>query len=180
MRHKGAGQGGEAGRKPVKAACGAEAAAAARGDAAAPPLRFVIVRLGGRDYGVPAARVCGMMLVRTADLEPPADGSGPGRVRMEGRAVPVLRPHGLLGLEERPPSARSCLLLIRGGARHEGPPAEAAFALAVDSISRIEEIPPAGYRAPGRIRLGDVWRDVLDLDQLQRAALAAAASLSTN
>ncbi len=69
------------------------------GAAAAPPLRFVIVRLAGRDYGVPAARVCGMMLMRSADLE-----GAPSRplVRIDGRAVPVLQPHGLLGLETRP------------------------------------------------------------------------------
>ncbi|MCX7605290.1 MAG: chemotaxis protein CheW [Bryobacteraceae bacterium] len=147
----------------------------------APPLRFVIVRLGGRDYGVPAARVCGMMLVRTADLEPGA-GSAPPQayVRIDGRAVPVIRPHGLPGLEPRRPSARSCLLLIRGGARHEAPPADAAFALSVDSISRIEDVPAAYYRPPGRIRLGEAWREVLDLDQLQRAALEASASPTTN
>lgn len=147
------------------------------GAAAAPPLRFVVVRLGGRDYGVPAGRVCGMMLVRTSDLESAPFGPA---VRIEGRAVPVVRPHALLGLAGRPPSARSCLLLIRGGRRQGQPPAEAAFALAVDSISRIEDVPAAFYRAPGRIRLGGVWRDVLDLDAIQRAALASSDSRSTN
>lgn len=147
------------------------------GAAPAPPLRFVVVRLGGRDYGVPAARVCGMMLVRTADLEPAPAGRA---VRIDGRAVPVLRPHRLLGLAERPPSARSCLLLVRNGARRGEPPSDAAFALSVDSISRIEDVPAAFYRAPGRIRLGGVWRDVLDLDGLQRAAFADSDSRSTN
>lgn len=147
----------------------------------APPLRFVVVRLGGRDFGVPAARICGMMLVRTADLEPAPDGSPcMHQLRVDGRPIPVLRPHTLLGLSQRPPSARSCLLLIRDGARRPAPPAEAAFALAVDSISRIEEVPAASYRPPGRIRLGDTWRDVLDLDQLQRAAFTNPASLTTN
>lgn len=154
---------------------------AARAMLSAPPLRFVVVRLGGRDYGVPAARVCGMMLVRTADLEAaPPGGPGGEQLRIEGRTIPVLRPHGLLGLKARPASARSCLVLVRDGARHGGPPAEAAFALAVDSISRIEDVPAAFYRAPGRIRLGDGWREVLDLDQLQRAASASPASLTTN
>ncbi|MCS7042641.1 MAG: chemotaxis protein CheW [Bryobacteraceae bacterium] len=147
----------------------------------APPLRFVIVRLAGRDYGVPAARVCGMMLLRTADLEPAPDNAvAQSYVRLDGRSVPVVEPHGLLGLEPRRAAARSCLLLIRDGARHEAPPADAAFALAVDSISRIEEVPAAFYRPPGRIRLGESWREVLDLDQLQRAALEASASLTTN
>lgn len=144
---------------------------------AAPPLRFVVVRLGGRDYGVPAARVCGMMLVRTADLEPGPFGPA---VRIEGRAVPVVRPQRLLGLEERPPSARSCLLLVRNRSSSGEPPADAAFALAVDSISRIEDVPAAFYRAPGRIRLGGRWSDVLDLDRLQHTALASSDSRSTN
>ncbi|MGC8760768.1 MAG: chemotaxis protein CheW [Bryobacteraceae bacterium] len=154
---------------------------AARAMVSAPPLRFVVVRLGGRDYGVAAARICGMMLVRTSDLEaaPPGEAGGE-RLRIGGREIPVVRPHGLLGLKGRPVSARSCLVLIRDGARHGGSPAEAAFALAVDSISRIEEVPAAFYRAPGRIRLADGWREVLDLDQLQRAALASPASLTTN
>lgn len=146
------------------------------------PLRFVMVRLGGRDFAIPAARLCGMMLLRTADLHP-APAGGPFRLllHLNARTVPVLVPHALLGLEERPLSSRSCLLLIRDSARQPTPPpADAAFALAVDSVSRIEEVPPSSYRPPGRIRLGEAWRDVLDPDPLYRAALAQPASLTTN
>jgi len=146
------------------------------------PLRFVIIRLGGRDFAIPAARLCGMVLLRTADLSP-ARSEGPLRfvLHLDSRSVPVLMPHSILGLEERPPSSRSCLLLIRDSARHSTPPpADAAFALAVDSVSRIEEVPPSSWRPPGRIRLGEAWRDVLDPDQLYRAALAEPASLTTN
>jgi len=137
-----------------------------------PPLRFVIVRLQGREFAVPASRVCGMMLMRTADLEP----AGPGepfsrRLRFGGRSIPVVEAAAALGLEPRPPSARSCLLLIRSRKPKAGqPPADASFALAVDSISRIEDIPAAFYRPPGRVRIGDAWRDVIALDQLARAA----------
>ena len=34
------------------------------------PLRFIIVRLAGRDFAVPAARICGMLLRNTATLRP--------------------------------------------------------------------------------------------------------------
>ncbi len=149
---------------------------------APPPLRFVIVRLGGRDFAIPAARLCGMTLLRTADLAP-VRGSGPLRflLRIDSRSIPVLLPHSLLGLSEGNPSARSCLLLIRDSAPAGAPPpAEAAFALAVDSVSRLEEVPPSAYRSPGRIRLGEAWREVLDPGQLYRAALAQADSLTTN
>jgi len=149
---------------------------------APPPLRFVVVRLGGRDFAIPATRLCGMVLLQTAGLAPTGS-PGPLRssLRFDSRSVPVLHPHALLGLHERPASARSCLLLVRDGCCHPAPPpAEAAFALAVDSVSRIEEVPPSSYRPPGRIKLGDAWRDVLDLDQLYRAALAASASRTTN
>lgn len=146
------------------------------------PLRFVIVRIAGREFAIPAARLCGMMLLNTATLRQQQP-HGPLRfaLQLEPRSIPVLEPHALLGLEPRLPSSRSCLLLVRDSARAApAPPADAAFALAVDSVSRFEEIPPSLYRAPGRIRLGDSWRDVLDPDQLYRAALAASASFVTN
>ncbi len=145
------------------------------------PLRFVIVRLGGRDFAIPAARLCGMVLTRTADLRPHRP-EGPLRfaLHLESRTIPVLLPHSLLGLPERSPSARSCLLLIRdSGKSQTPPPADAAYALAVDSVSRIEEVPPSAWQPPGRLRLGEAWRDVLDPDQLYRAALAEPASLTT-
>jgi len=145
------------------------------------PLRFVIVRLAGRDYAVPAARLCGMMLMKTASLQP-LHAEGPMRfsLHLGGHSVPVLFPHALLGLPQRPLSARACLLLVRDGSRHPAPPPSgAAFALAVDSVSRLEDVPPSHYRAPGRIRLGDAWRDVLDPDQLYRAACAELANLVT-
>lgn len=146
------------------------------------PLRFVIVRLAGRDFAIPAARLCGMMLLKTATLHQ-LHPQGPLRfaLQLEPRSIPVLEPHSLLGLEPRVPSSRSCLLLVRDSAHPAAaPPADAAFALAVDSVSRLEEIPPSLYRAPGRIRLGDAWRDVLDPDQLYRAALTVSASFVTN
>lgn len=142
------------------------------------PLRFIIVRLAGRDFAIPAARICGMLLRNTATLRP-ENPAGPLRycLALESRSVPVIVPHALLGLDERAPSSRACLLLIRDASRHPAPPpADAAFALAVDSVSRLEEIPPSLYRAPGRVRLGEAWRDVLDPDHLYRAALADAAS----
>ncbi len=146
------------------------------------PLRFIIVRLAGRDFAVPAARLCGMMLLDAASLRRQHP-QGPLRfaLQLERRSIPVLEPHTLLGFDPRPPSSRSCLLLIRDPAHPAAaPPADAAFALAVDSVSRLEEVSPSLYRAPGRTRLGDSWRHVLDPDQLYRAALAASASLVTN
>lgn len=145
------------------------------------PLRFVIVRIGGRDFAIPAARLCGIVLSHTASLTPlHADGPLRFTLQLDSRLVPVLLPHSLLGLEERPTSARSCLLLIRDSGKNPSPPpAEAAFAFAVDSVSRIEEVPPSAWRPPGRLRLGEAWRDVLDPDQLYRAALAEPASLTT-
>jgi hypothetical protein len=146
-----------------------------------PPLRFLIVRLAGRDFAIPAARLCGMMLLQTAGLIE-TDRCGPLRfsLHLETRSLPVLIPHTLLGLQERRPSSRSCLLLVRDPARHAASaPSDAAFALAVDSVSRLEEVPPSRYRAPGLIRLGETWREVLDPDQLYRAALASPASRTT-
>lgn len=141
-------------------------------------VRFIVVRLAGREFAVPAWRVCGMMQLRGLHVEPM---EGLGAVRylatVHGKALPVYVPNGVLGLEDRPVSARSCLLLIRGGA---GTGAEALAAgdaqcaLVVDSISRLEEIPPASCRPAGpavqpnpqQVRLGEKWREVIDIDQV--------------
>lgn len=143
-------------------------------------VRFLVVRLAGREFAVPARRICGMIQMRGLHVEP-LEGLGALRylATVHGRALPVYVPNGALGLADRPVSARSCLLLIRGtaaGSREELDAAAAQCALAVDSISRLEEIPPASCRPPvqaaqldpGHVRLGEKWRQVIDLDEVCR------------
>lgn len=122
---------------------------------------YLVLRLAGREYAIPATRVLGMMQAR---------GLGLKRARVDGREVRVVAPHGPLRLRARPVSARSCLVLI--GAPEAGPD----FALLADSVSRVERIPihrtrlePANEFALAQIRLGEKWRDVLDLDKLAAA-----------
>jgi chemotaxis signal transduction protein len=86
-----------------------------------------------------------------------------------GRTLPVYVPNRLLGRRDRPLSARSCLLLIRDQNSHIAEGAQRA--LLVDSISRLEELPPTRLRpstpqSSGQVRLGEKWRDILDLDSL--------------
>jgi hypothetical protein len=153
--------------------------------------RFVVVRLAGREFAVPAWRVCGMMQLRGLHVEP-VEGLGAMRylASFHGRALPVYVPNGLLGLEERPVSARSCLLLIRNGPAQTAPELDAGgahCALMVDSVSRLEDIPaaacrrsdPAAPQDPEQVRLGDKWRRVIDVEQICRRDAQAVRSRMT-
>jgi len=133
--------------------------------------QYLVVRLAGREFAIHATRVHGMMQVRGLDLRPcPTRGNHAWSARVQGRELPVLAPHGLLRLRRRPVSARSALVLI--GADGLGPD----YAILADSISRMERIPAHLIRldapnefATAQIRIGDKWRDVLDLDKLAAA-----------
>jgi chemotaxis signal transduction protein len=141
-------------------------------------VRFLVVRLAGREFAVPAWRVCGMMQMRGLHVEP-MEGFGAMRylATVHGKALPVYVPNGVLGLEDRPVSARSCLLLIRGASTASVDhldAADAQCALVVDPISRLEEIPHSSCRPaekaahpdPSQVRLGEKWREVIDLDSV--------------
>ncbi len=133
--------------------------------------RFLVVRLAGQEYAIPSGRVCGMVQTRGVELQR-VDGRGALRyvTSLHGRTVPILVPNRVLGLAERAISARSCLLLIRQEDADPETAQEADFALAVDSVSRLEILPPAAVRASaGLVRLGDKWRTVLDLEALRAA-----------
>ncbi|MGC4054336.1 MAG: chemotaxis protein CheW [Paludibaculum sp.] len=129
--------------------------------------RFLVVRLAGQEFAIPSNRICGMVQTRGMELRQVA-GCGALRywTKLHGRSMPVYAPHRALGLADRQITARSCLLLIR-----ERPTAaEAEYALAVDSVSRLEVLPPASVRADtGQVRLGDKWKLVLDLDTVRVA-----------
>ncbi len=141
--------------------------------------RFLVVRLAGREFAIPAARICGMLQMRGLQMEP-AQGLGSARylASLHGRALPVYIPNQSLGLADRPVSARSCLLLIRGkaaptpGCTTDAHAADCA--LVVDSISRLEDLPPNLCRpalngqgaGTTHVRLGEKWREVLDVEKL--------------
>lgn len=138
-----------------------------------PATRFLVVRVDGAEFAVPASRVCGMLRMRGMSVEA-VDGLGPIRylASLNGRTLPVYVPNRLLGRRDRPVSARSCLLLIRDHGTQTGDSSDGAQrALLVDSISRLEDLPNTCLRPPstsssGQVRLGEKWRDVLDLDSL--------------
>lgn len=147
--------------------------------------RFLVVRLAGREFAVAAARICGMLQMRGLEMQP-LEGFGALRylASLHGRTLPVYVANEALGLKPQTVSARSCLLLVRG---EESPLAEGSLdssaarcALVVDSISRLEDLPPSCLKLPAQVRLGEKWRDVLDLEMLCAhvtpvAALQAAA-----
>lgn len=123
--------------------------------------RFLIVRVAGHEFALPASRVRAMTQALGLALTP-LDGRDPLRymVHINGTTVSVVVPNAALGLPERPISGRTCLLLI--DQRQE--------AILVDSVSRFEEVGAECLRPPARIRLGQKWRTVLDPDQLRSTA----------
>jgi chemotaxis signal transduction protein len=136
---------------------------------------FLVVRIDGQEYAVEAGRLVGMLQARNLDLKPFVPGSATRwMARVHGRALPVVVPHQLLSRKEHPLTARSCLLLVGQGEQKD--PTAAQFALLADSVSRYEAVPedllraaiPTDYSS-AQIRLGEKWRDVLDLDRLARA-----------
>lgn len=133
--------------------------------------RYLVLRLAGREFAILASRVQGMMQARGLELRPLGGSpSRPWAARVRGCDLPVVLPHAILRLRARPFSARSCLLLI-------GPPgADPEFALFADSVSRVERVPAhhtrldaAGGFTLAQVRLGEKWRDVLDVDKLAMA-----------
>ena len=135
--------------------------------------QYLVVRLNGREYALPANAVRGMVELRGAapgTLCAGADGQRAAII--QGRSLPVIPVHQLLGLRERPITARSCLVLIA----HPVEELQPRFAFVADSISRVERIQLRNWRGePGedwmaaQIRLGEKWRGVLDLDRLATA-----------
>ena len=123
--------------------------------------RFLVVRVAGQEFALPASRIRAMTQALGLVLTP-LEGRGPLRyfVRIDGTTVSVIVPNAALGLPERPITCRTCLLLID----------ERAEAILVDSVSRFEELSPACIRSPSRVRLGHKWRTVLDPDHLRPIA----------
>jgi chemotaxis signal transduction protein len=121
--------------------------------------RFLVVRLAGREFAVPAGRVRGTIRAAGLALEPV---EGRGRLRYllgaEGATLPVFVLNSSLGVREQRLTSRSCVVLMAGGA------------LLVDSISRVQDAPGTALRMEGgrptHVRLGDKWREVIDLDGL--------------
>lgn len=123
--------------------------------------RFLVVRVAGQEYALPASRIRAMTQAMGLALTP-VSGLEPLRyvVQIDGAGISVIVPNAALGLPERPISCRTCLLLID----------ERPEALLVDSVSRFEDVRPEDMRPPSRVRLGNKWRTVLDPDRLPAIA----------
>ena len=123
--------------------------------------RFLVIRVAGQEFAVPASRIRAMTQALGLALTP-LEGRGALRyvVPIDGTAVSVIVPNAALGLPERPISCRTCLLLID----------QRAEAILVDSVSRFEDVSPACLRPPSRVRLGHKWRIVLDPDHFRAIA----------
>lgn len=92
--------------------------------------------------------------------------------RVEGRVLPLIPVHELLGLRARPIGARSCLVLLAHPESNLLP----GFAIVADSVSRVERVRKDDWRMDdtqewiaAQVRLGEKWRGVLEPGLLSRA-----------
>lgn len=133
---------------------------------------YLVFRLTGREHAVPAAAVRGIVELRAAAARI-LRGAGAGRTALvDACTLPVIPVHQLLGLREKPVSARTCLVLAAWPARSAHP----SFAFVADSVSRIVRVPRRLWREESgrewiaaQIKLGEKWRAVLDLERLSAA-----------
>jgi chemotaxis protein histidine kinase CheA len=125
--------------------------------------RFLVVRVAGREYAVPAEHVLAMTRARSLALAA-VENARPLRYRahIDGSTVNIVVPHELLRLPPRPIGARSCVLFLDQG----------SSAILVDSVSRFEEVPADSIRNGTEVRLGEKWRPILDLDEIYSAIAA--------
>ncbi|HNY38982.1 MAG TPA: chemotaxis protein CheW [Bryobacteraceae bacterium] len=134
---------------------------------------YLVIRLSGREYALPAEAVRGMVELRAVAPWILGGRAGGGRTALvEGRTLPVIPVHALLGIRERPFSARTCLVLLA----HPPASRQPTCALVADSVSRIERVPARRQRdesgqewVEAQIMLGEKWRGVLDLNRLAAA-----------
>jgi len=136
-------------------------------------LDYLVVRFAGREHALPAEAVRGIVELRSVARRILRTGPGGARTALvDGRTLPVIPVHHLIGLRERPFAARTCLVLIAQPASLPSP----NCALIADSVSRVERIDGSRRREQpdsrwiqARVRLGEKWRAVLDLKRLAEA-----------
>lgn len=134
--------------------------------------RYLVVRLAGREYAIPAASVRGMVQLRGAESTLIGAGAdGQKLARVEGRVMPLIAIHQLLKLRTPPVGARSCLVLLA----HPESSILPSMAIVADSVSRIERVRKEDWRMDdsqqwisAQVRLGEKWRGVLEPGLLSR------------
>lgn len=128
---------------------------------------YLVVRVEGRPYGLPAGRVLEVGDVGEVLEVPRALAAVRGLTPLRGRLVPLVHLGALLGLRAAPPErGRSAAVVSLSGGR--------VVALEVDdaeSVVREDPLPvPPGQDLPfaqGVAPQGDVLVPVLDLDALE-------------
>lgn len=132
----------------------------------------LVVRLSGQEFALEAEAVRGMVHVRGLSLTPRPDRPDSCYLaQIEGEVLPVLAPHRLMDLTPRGLGARTCVLLMGNPRR-----SHAEWGLVVDSVSRVETVPPHMMRPEiddpylsARVKLGEKWRGLLNVDYLHSA-----------
>ena len=143
---------------------------------AEPKERWLIVRLAGVEFALPAEPVREMMQLRGLPLTSMAPcGLFRFKTRLNATWLPVGLPHEPLRLRARPVNARSCLLVVERAAPHAFP---LRYGIIIDSVSRDEQFarcelqtrhPETGRPFPlalGRLRWNEKWHLALDLEAL--------------
>lgn len=117
--------------------------------------QIVIFRLGGENYGVPVARVKEIIRPIDAFAVPGMTGPVEGVINLRGEIIPVLRIHGLLGVDgessgdER--KRRIVILDADGG----------GFGFLVDEVTEVVRIATADMRPAPEVGENELHREAI-------------------
>jgi purine-binding chemotaxis protein CheW len=111
-------------------------------------LQVVVFTVEGKVLGVDIRQVQEILRMVEVTPFPRMPAFALGAINVRGRIVPVINLRPKLGLPERAPDARTCIMLVRSGA------AEQVIGFLVDGVSEVLEVPAAQLESPGE---GPAW-----------------------
>ena len=112
--------------------------------------RFLVFRIDGIEYALPMESIREVLMPNSLEAAP-ARRPGPTYYRVKARGLDTAV---LYFGRPKPLGPRNRVLLLDGNA-----------GLLVDSVSRVEDVPP-DRQADGRVRLGAKWRNIFDAARL--------------
>ena len=117
--------------------------------------QIVIFRLGGENYGVPVAKVKEIIMPISAFAVPGMTGPVEGVINLRGEIIPVLRIHGLLGVDgDRAGSERKRRIVILdadGG----------GFGFLVDEVTEVVRIATSDMRPAPEVGEDEIHREAI-------------------
>jgi purine-binding chemotaxis protein CheW len=109
-------------------------------------LQVVVFSIEGKTLGIDILRVQEILRMVEITPFPRMPEFALGAINLRGRIVPVINLRPKLGMPDRGPDARTCIVLVRIG--------EQLVGFLVDEVSEVLDIPSAFLESPGE---GPAW-----------------------